>query len=131
MSIYGVGIDLIRVDRIRKLLDKSPDKTVKRLFTSREAQYCRNKRDPAPCFAMRFSAKEAFAKALGTGIGKHVGWKDVEVIRDKSGKPSIKLSDRVESYCLQKGIVSWHLSITDDGEYGAALVILEKKEDGY
>jgi len=129
VAIYGVGIDLIRVERIRELFNKSPEKAMKRLFTGRECDYCLKKRDPAPCFAMRFSAKEAFAKALGTGIGKDVGWKDVEVVPDNLGKPEIRLSKKLREYCLQHGIISWHLSLTDDGEYGAALVVLEKREE--
>ncbi len=126
-----MGLDLIRVERIRKLLSRNPERAVERLFTPEEARHCKGKRDPAPCFAMRFSAKEAFAKALGTGIGKHVGWKDVEVVTDESGKPLIKLSENARRYCAKRGIVAWHLSLTDDGEYGAALVVIEKKGDGH
>ncbi len=129
MGIYGIGIDLIRVERIEKLLRKSPERTINRLFTAGEAFYCQKKKNPIPCYAMRFSAKEAFAKALGTGIGKYVGWKDVEVVLDDLGKPLLKLSEKLEKYCTERGIVSWHLSLTDDGEYGAAMVVLEKKED--
>jgi len=124
-----VGIDLVRVDRIRKLLEKDPERTLNRLFTPEEIRYCHKRRDPVPCFALRFSAKEAFSKALGTGIGKYAGWRDIEVVPDELGKPEIRLSEKLRIHCLSKGIVSWHLSLTDDGDFGAALVILEKREE--
>jgi len=110
-------------------LDRSPEKALRRLFTSGEIDYCQKRRNSVPCLAMRFSAKEAFAKALGTGIGISVGWKDVEVYADDLGKPEIHLSEKVRKYLNERGIISWHLSLTDDGAYGAAVVILEKRED--
>lgn len=110
-------------------MERSPEKALRRLFTSGEIEYCQKRRNSVPCLAMRFSAKEAFAKALGTGIGKSVGWKDVEVYPDDLGKPEIHLSEKVRKYLNERGIISWHLSLTDDGAYGAAVVILEKRED--
>lgn len=110
-------------------MERSPEKALRRLFTSREIEYCQKRRNSVPCLAMRFSAKEAFAKALGTGIGKSVGWKDVEVRPDNLGKPEIRLSEKVEKLLNEQGIISWHISLTDDGAYGAAVVILEKRED--
>jgi holo-[acyl-carrier protein] synthase len=75
---------------------------------------------------MRFAAKEAFVKALGLGLRQPVLWQDMEVRGNKLGKPEIFLSPRAQEYCTDRGIRSWHLSLTDDGQYGAAVVVIEK-----
>jgi holo-[acyl-carrier protein] synthase len=75
---------------------------------------------------MRFAAKEAFVKALGLGLRQPVLWQDMEVRGNALGKPEIFLSARALEYCTDRGILSWHLSLTDDGQYGAAVVIIEK-----
>jgi holo-[acyl-carrier protein] synthase len=74
---------------------------------------------------MRFAAKEAFVKALGLGIRSPVQWLDIEVRNDELGKPLILLSSRAREYCEKRGIRHWHLSLTDEGEYAAAVVVLE------
>jgi holo-[acyl-carrier protein] synthase len=74
---------------------------------------------------MRFAAKEAFVKALGTGMRAPVLWLDIEVRNNALGKPEIVLSPRARSFCEEQGVRTWHLSLTDDGEYGAAVVVVE------
>lgn len=125
MSIYGVGIDLIRVDRLKKILDRWGSRFEKRIFTEGESRTCAGRRVPAPCLAMRFAAKEAFVKALGTGMRSPILWLDIEVHNNPLGKPHIVLTPRAEAFCRERGINAWHLSLTDDGEYGAAVVVLE------
>lgn len=125
MAIYGVGIDLIRVDRLQTSLTRWGERFEKRVFTEVESRTCAERKNRASCLAMRFAAKEAFVKAMGTGMRSPVTWQDIEVQKAPSGKPIIALSDRVLKLCGERGIYAWHLSLTDDGNYGAALVVLE------
>ncbi|GLI35118.1 holo-ACP synthase [Desulforhabdus amnigena] len=125
MAIYGIGIDLVRTDRIQKMLDRWDARFLRRIFTAEESEVCFGRKIPARCFAMRFAAKEAFVKALGIGMRSPVLWLDIGVKSNALGKPEIVLSDRALRFCREKGIHAWHLSLTDDGDYGAAVVILE------
>jgi holo-[acyl-carrier protein] synthase len=125
MAIYGIGIDLIRSDRLGKALTRWGDRFTKRVFTSAELAACTGRKRQVACLATRFAAKEAFVKALGTGMRSPVVWSDIQVQNDHLGKPEISLSSRALEFCRSLGIQSWHLSLTDDGEYGAAVVLLE------
>ena len=125
MPIYGVGIDLVLVDRLEKLLERWGERFETRVFTEFERQFCSGRKNRTACLALRFAAKEAFVKALGLGIRKPVLWLDIEVRRDTLGKPEISLTPRALQYCHDKGIRSWRLSLTDDGQYAAAVVVLE------
>lgn len=88
-SIKGIGNDILEVSRFRKA---ATDRFVKKLFTLKELAYCNKFRDPIPHLAVRFSAKEAIAKAFGVGIGKDVHWQDIEILNNKAGKPEVFLS---------------------------------------
>ncbi len=125
MAIYGVGIDLVQTARIEKMLERWGNRFTRRVFTDIEGKTCWGRKNPAPCFSMRFAAKEAFVKALGLGMRSPLGWLHVEVRSNEMGKPEIHLSPRVADFCQSRGIRAWHVSLTDDGEYGAAVVILE------
>lgn len=127
MAIYGVGIDLIRVDRLQKVLDRWGDHFIARVFTPAEAAACSERKALASCLSMRFAAKEAFSKALGRGLRDPILWRDIEVVSDSLGKPEIVLSERASEFCKSLGVSSWHLSLTDDGDYGAAVVLVEKQ----
>ena len=126
MPIHGVGIDLVHVERLEKLLERWGERFEIRVFTEYERQYCSGRKNRTACLAMRFAAKEAFVKALGLGMRKPVLWQDIEVRQDILGKPEISLTPRAIQYCREKDIKSWHLSLTDDGQYGAAVVVIEK-----
>ncbi len=126
MAIFGIGIDLIRVDRIEQSLSRWGVRFEKRILTEGEIRICSERVARARCVALRFAAKEAFVKALGTGIREPVLWLDIEVRNNTLGKPEISLSPRAAHFCETLGITSWHLSLTDDGEYGAAVVVLER-----
>ncbi|GKT09816.1 holo-ACP synthase [Desulforhabdus sp. TSK] len=125
MAVYGIGIDLIRTDRIQQMLSRWNDHFLKRVFTEGEQRVCSARKTPARCYALRFAAKEAFVKALGRGMRPPVLWLDIEVINNALGKPEIVLSRRAELFCGEQGIRARHLSLTDDGDYGAAMVVLE------
>ncbi len=125
MAVYGVGIDLVRVQRLAVLMERWGQRFLQRVFTEAEREACSVKRVPHGCFAMRFAAKEAFVKALGLGMRSPVQWRDIEVSNNALGKPFISLSARAAEYCARSGVTSWHLSLTDEGDYAAAVVVLE------
>ena len=89
--ILGTGVDIIEVARIRSSLDRFGDRFLRRILRPDEIQYCFSFRNPAPFLAARFAAKEAISKAFGTGIGRELGWQDMEVRREASGKPFVIL----------------------------------------
>ena len=124
MAIVGTGTDLARIERFRKFLE--PDnKVLKRIFSADERQYALQKKDPAPHFAARFAAKEAFVKALGTGLREGLSWQQVVVVRDSLGCPSLQLSGRAAEMLTERGVCATHLSYSHDGDYAVATVILE------
>jgi holo-[acyl-carrier protein] synthase len=126
MAIYGIGIDLVRTDRLEASLTRWGDRFEKRVFTEGECRTCAERIHRASCLAMRFAAKEAFVKALGTGMRAPVSWRDIEVSHTDMGKPVITLSERALGLCSRLGVGAWHVSLTDDGDYGAAVVVLER-----
>ncbi|NLI83375.1 MAG: holo-ACP synthase [Deltaproteobacteria bacterium] len=126
MAVLGVGIDLVRIERISRLVGRWGDRFLARVFTESEREACSRRTNHGPCFAMRFAAKEAFVKALGLGMRSPVQWLDIQVRNDPLGKPIISLSPRAEAYCAGRGVTAWHLSLTDEGEYAAAVVVLER-----
>ena len=126
--IRGVGIDLIEVDRIKKQLEKSRDRFCQSLFSEEEIAYCRkgaNTRIQAQHFAGRFAAKEAFLKAIGTGLREGLAWKDVEVLNNAMGKPELHLKNKAKETVDEHGITNIQLSISHGRDIAAAFVILE------
>ncbi len=126
--IYGIGIDLVQVRRIGESLQRWGERFEKKVFTSGEVRYCSQKRNSASNFAARFAAKEAFVKALGIGIRRGVHWKDVEVERGPLGRPVLKLNGRAAELCRQEKINGIFLSLTHDGDYSGAIVVLEARD---
>ncbi len=124
--IFGTGIDIIKIDRIEKVIKKWGDRFIDRVFTADEKAFCLKRTKPYPAFALRFAAKEAFSKALGTGMRKGVFWSDIEVFHFKSGKPGLNVYGNSLLLCEKEGITSYHVSLSDEEEYGVAMVILEK-----
>jgi holo-[acyl-carrier protein] synthase len=125
--IYGIGVDLVKVTRIEAVMVRYGDRFLGRVFTEREINYCRNKSWAAAGFAMRFAAKEAFAKALGVGLRKGgIRWREVEVIPNPLGKPELSVSGRAAAMCAQAGVTAMHLSLTDEDRRALAVVILER-----
>lgn len=120
MNVFGIGIDVVEVGRIASSISEFGERFLTRIFTDEERAYCLAKAKPELHFAARFAAKEAVAKALGTGIGKDVGWLDVEIQRAESGEPSLKLSGNAQKFCEKHGIVEVKISLTHAREYAAA-----------
>lgn len=123
--IYGIGIDLVEIDRMERAITRSGPRLVERLYTPGERAYCSAKRFPYPCFAARFAGKEAFLKALGTGLRKHMRWRDIEVCRDPLGKPSLHLHGYLQERCAAAGIRHIHLSLSHSAGHAIAQVVLE------
>ena len=113
------GVDLIEIDRIRKAFDRWGQRFLNRIYTEGEIAYCRGR---APNLAARFAAKEATMKALGTGL-RGVGWRDVEVVRARSGAPSIVLHGRALLRAEKLGVTELALSITHSRDYAVAFVV--------
>jgi holo-[acyl-carrier protein] synthase len=125
MTPIGLGIDLVEVARIRDLLTRHGERFKERTFTEGERAYCDSCADPAMHYAARFAAKEAAAKAIGTGLwAQGVDWKDIEVLRADTGKPSLKLHRAAESHAESQGVTSSLISITHTRELAMAQVIL-------
>ena len=123
--IYGIGVDLVKVARIERVLGRYGDRFCARVFTEREIAYCRGKSWAAAGFAMRFAAKEAFSKAMGTGIRYPVNWHNVSVDNGRSGKPMLRFSDPLAALLQSRGIAAAHLSLTDEIGMACAFVVLE------
>jgi len=119
--IRGVGIDLVDVDRFRRMLGRRPG-LIKRLFTSSEREYCMERNDPTERFAVRFAAKEATLKSMGVGIGA-VEWHDIEVGRSPEGRPSLELSGRAAKLAEELDIIRFELSMTHTSTMAQAEVI--------
>ncbi len=123
--IIGTGVDIVEINRLRKVMERLKDRFISRVFTPEEQQFCSGHRDPAPHFAARFAAKEALFKALGTGWAQGVTWLDVEVHRERQGAPNMLLHGEAERLSMSKGASKVHLSLSHTGQWAVATVILE------
>lgn len=124
--IYGIGIDIIEVSRVEKQVARSDERFARRIFTQREIAYCEKKRFKAQNYAARFAAKEAFLKALGTGLSAGLTWKEVEVMNDEKGKPCIEVSGKVKEFIERTGITGIQVSLAHLKDTAVAVVIIEK-----
>jgi holo-[acyl-carrier protein] synthase len=125
MATAGLGVDVARIGRFRRLLEEGKSAVIERIFTPQEQAYALAKKDPAPHLAARFAAKEAFLKALGLGLRDGMAWRELEVVRDALGKPSLRLSGRAAEIFRERGLERLLLSYSHDGDYAFATVILE------
>lgn len=125
--IVGSGIDLVEIERIQQSMDRYGGRFLDRIFTADEQAYCLRKRQSAESFAARFAAKEAGAKALGTGISHGVGWLEIEVVRLPSGKPTLKYHGRAAAIATHLGATRATLSISHTGILAIASVLLESE----
>ena len=125
MKIYGIGTDIANIDRIKKSL-KNKD-FIDRLFNKNEVKKCNNQINKANCYAKRFAAKEAFSKAIGTGISKGINFNEIIVHNIKSGKPNIKLlgnTKKVVNRIINKKKFNIFLSLSDDKPFAVATVVI-------
>jgi holo-[acyl-carrier protein] synthase len=124
--ILGTGVDIVEVDRIRAAIERHGDHFILRFLRPEEWAYCQSHRDPAPIAAARFAAKEAISKAFGTGIGAHLGWLDMEICRNESGRPRVVLHDRGAELFSSLQATALHLSLSHTTHYATATATLEK-----
>jgi holo-[acyl-carrier protein] synthase len=125
--IYGIGIDIVAIERFQRFMAPGNSAIIERLFTKAERSRCGSRKDAASCMAARFAAKEAFLKALGTGLRDGISWQDMEVSNDALGKPELVLSGKAAVQFQAKELVSIHLSLSHDGGNAIAMVVLESK----
>ncbi|WP_025264347.1 holo-[acyl-carrier-protein] synthase [Wolbachia endosymbiont of Onchocerca volvulus] len=120
--IRGIGIDIVYISRILKILQKYEEKFLNKIYTKQEIEISRKYKSQkirAKYFAKRFAAKEAFVKALGSGFSQGITMKDIEIYSDSRGKPYLTISkDFISKDCIL------HLSLSDDGDYAIAFVII-------
>ena len=128
MKILGIGVDSIENSRIKKSIESQ--KFINRIFTIDEISKSKKINNKISFFSKRFAAKEAFSKALGTGFRNHLNFKDISITNDKYGKPSIKISNKLQNIFKKQfktKKVNIYLSISDEKKYSIAFVVLEKK----
>ena len=128
MQLLGIGIDVVEVSRIENSIAEFGQKFLDRIFTSQEQDYCQKQKRGAIHYAARFAAKEAISKAFGTGIGKDVGWLDLEVLRKASGEPEIHLHGRAKDFAAQKKVADIKISLTHAEHYAAANAVILVRE---
>ncbi|MCF8475176.1 MAG: holo-ACP synthase [Emcibacter sp.] len=128
MRVIGLGNDLVNIDRIDQSITKYGQRFISRIFSEIEQSYCDNKAGRVSYYAKRFAAKEACAKALGTGFAKGVFWRDVCVVRGENGKPVLHLTGgallRLREITPQGTIAQIDLSLTDDHPWAQAVVLI-------
>jgi holo-[acyl-carrier protein] synthase len=123
--IYGVGTDLIEIKRVERVLARFGERFAQRILCEPELKRFHAHKQPVAYLAKRFAAKEAFTKALGTGIHAPANWHGVWVVNLKSGKPQLEFSDALKKLLERRDIRRSHLSLTDEKDIAAATVILE------
>lgn len=123
--ILGIGIDLVSVDRIQNALERYKTRFLNRIYAPEEIRYCSKQRKPAIHYAGRFAAKEAFAKALGTGFSANIKPKEIFVESQNNGRPKLSVRGEAQRMIVQLGVTNIHLSLSHLDTYACAVVILE------
>ncbi len=127
--ILGIGTDIVEVSRIKTLIEKNGDSFIQKIFSDDEIKLASEKKSNEIFLAGRWAVKEAFAKALGYGIGPICGWKNITTLNNKDGKPYIILSGNAKKTTENMGNPVIHVSISHEKDYAVAYVIIEKNED--
>lgn len=124
-GVLGTGIDLVENDRMQDMLDKWGDVCRRKLFLQKEQEYCDSRAAPFRHYAARFAVKEAVSKAFGTGMGPHIGWLDIETVRDEvTGAPSVRLTSKANSLAEKMGVSEIVVSLSHTRAYSVAHVLL-------
>jgi len=125
--IFGIGTDVVRMDRIRKIHERYGEHFVERLLMPQELEAFRNHARPVRFLAMRFAAKEAIVKAMGTGFAHGMWLRDCGVLPNAWGKPEIVWSPRGQEMCEKLGIGEGHVTLTDEADLVVAVAVLMRK----
>lgn len=123
--IVGLGVDIAEVGRVKAAIERHGETFLRRVYTPSEREYCERFKNKFERYAGRFAAKEAAMKALGTGWSRGVRWVDVEVVREKGGKPTMKLAGEASNVAERMGVKNIALSITHTANQAFAQVIFE------
>lgn len=123
MRIFGIGIDVVEVERIASAIERHGEPFLAKIFTPAERAYCDSRKNPAMHYAARFAAKEAAAKALGTGIGAHAGLHDLEVVHNANGAPELLLAGAALDFAAKHGITRVMISLSHSRDHAAANAI--------
>jgi holo-[acyl-carrier protein] synthase len=123
--IYGIGTDLVEIDRVRRLLERYGERFARRVLGPREWAGFEQSANRAVYISGRFAAKEAFAKAFGTGLRHPVSLANINVTHDALGKPGLLLEDELEALLASRGVTGRHLSVTHEQNMACAVVVLE------
>jgi holo-[acyl-carrier protein] synthase len=123
--ILGIGIDMVETARIQASIDRFGDAFLQRFLLPQEIEFCKSHRYPVTHVAARFAAKEAVAKAFGTGLGEELGWLDIEIGRKPTGEPFLVLHEKAIKLFQARGGKGSHLSLTHTEQYAAAVVVIE------
>jgi len=130
MSVLGTGIDIVETARIRESLQRFGERFLQRCFLPGEIAYCQNMKFPERHLAARFAAKEAISKAFGTGIGKQLGWRDLEIARRDSGEPFVVLHNKALELARRRGVETVLVSLSHCNDYAAAQAVIVGKSAG-
>jgi len=124
-KIFGIGTDIIDISRIQKLLNKN-NRFKNRIFSIKEIKYCDLKKNNIACYSKRFAAKEAFTKALGTGMSKGISFNEITLNNNKNGAPFIELTGKTKTIVknLTKRKNKIYLSLSDEKKYALAMVVI-------
>jgi len=127
--IVGTGIDIVNIERIEQIITRWGNVFLVRVFTEREISRCQQQARPSECFAIRFAAKEAFLKAIGSGLREGIHWTDIEVANDLMGKPSLSFHRKAKELFQTLRIRQALLTLSHDRPFAVAHVLLEGKPD--
>lgn len=130
MKILGIGVDVVETARIDASLAKFGERFVHRVFSADEIAYCRSMPFPARHYAARFAAKEAVSKAFGTGIGRHMGWRDIEICRKESGEPFVVLHGAAVLLAEKIAAATPLVSLSHTDHYSVANAVLFGRDQG-
>lgn len=123
------GIDIVEIDRIERAIDRGGDGFIRRIYTPREIEYCESKgKARTSSYAVRFSAKEAVSKALGTGISQGISFQDIEVVNNSNGKPRVVLHGEAEKRFHMLYGISLDVSLTHCRDYAAAYAVIQTEK---
>jgi holo-[acyl-carrier protein] synthase len=123
--IFGIGTDIVRVERMQKNIERFGEQFAQRILTDSELVEYRKVVNPANFLARRFAAKEAAVKALGTGFSQGIHLREISIGHDEHGKPLLELSGRALEYAQAKGVICAHISLADEADHAVAFVTLE------
>jgi holo-[acyl-carrier protein] synthase len=125
MSVLGIGVDLVECARIQRSIDRFGDRFLHRVFTDGEIAYSMSMKFPARHLAARFAAKEALSKAFGTGIGKAMGWRDIDVQKKANGEPFVVLSGHAKELADRRGVRAVWITLSHTEDHAMAQIVIE------